>query len=266
MIRATALVFSALLLGGCRKKGAAPTLPDKSTADAKPTADTLFERTIEALGGRQQIEAGSNLVMHGKMEMPTMGLAMEMKRWQQAPDRALTVVTMPGVGEIREGFDGDTAWSMHPVTGPAIKQGAELAEERRNSDFYAALHYAEHYPTRTVVGQVTHAGEPCWQVDVNTTDNQSRTLFFALDDAMIMGSKGSVPTEMGAVPMTTTVEEVRELSGMPMATRTTVEVGAMTLVLVIDDLKVDVSASELPDFYPPEPVLALKAELDALPE
>jgi len=266
MMRTTPLLLAGLLLVGCPKKPAKPEVADKPAADAMPTADMLFERTIETMGGRQKVEAGSNLVMHGKMEMPTMGMSMEMARWQQAPDKALTVVTMPGVGEIREGYDGETAWSMHPVTGPAIKMGAELAEERRNSDFYAALHYAEHYPNRAVVGQVEHAGEPCWQVDVVTDDGQPRTLFFAVDDAMIMGSKGSVPTEMGAVPMVTTVEEVKDFDGMPMATRTAVEVGAMKMVLVIDSLKVDVSASELPLFSPPAPVQALKAELDALPE
>ena len=266
MMRTSLLILAATLLTGCPKKPPTPAAAEQAQADTQPTADMLFEQTIETMGGRDNIEAMQSLVMSGKMEMPAMGIAMEMTRWQQAPDKASTVIVMPGVGEIREGFDGKTAWSMHPVTGPAIKSGAELAEERRNSDFYAALHYADHYPTREVVGSKEHAGEACWQVDVVTSDGQPRSLYFAVDDGMIMGSTGSVPTEMGAVPMVTTITEIKEFNGFPMASRTSVEVGAMQMVLVIDDLKIDVPATELPSFTPPAEVQALQAELDALPE
>ncbi len=256
------VVVSGLVLLGCPH---APR-PAPEPSSAAPTADELFERYIAFSGGRDTITATQNLRMSGAMEMPDMQLSMPMVRWQAAPDRSLTTVSMMGVGEIQEGFDGATAWSVHPVMGPALKEGAELAEERRNSDFFGVLHYADHYPERAVAGQEEYGGEPCWRVEVKTDDQQPRTLYFAADDGMLVGTVASIPSEMGLVPMRSTVTAVRTFGEQVMASETLIEVGAMRMKLVIDSVEVNLPDDTLPSFAPPPAVQALKDELDNLPE
>lgn len=265
------LLITGLVLGlvACGPKKA-PTTPTARPPVAGPTselpsADAVFEQAIEASGGREALAAVQSFRLKGRMEMPAMGISMPMTRWQVS-GRALTHVEMSGVGLIREGFDGEVAWSEHPVTGPGLKDGAELAEERRNADLQAVLNFRDLYPTRTVKGEVQHAGKPCWELEVVTDDGQRRTLYYAVEDGFPMGSKATVPTEMGMVPMTTSVLEVGVLGGLPTAKRTRIDVGAMSMVLVVDAVTYDLPDSELPDFGPPESVQALQAELEALPE
>lgn len=231
-----------------------------------PTADQLFDHQIALSGGKAAILAVESRVLVGGMERTAEGVSMKMVTVQAAPDRMYQAATLPGIGDFVEAYDGQTAWSMNPVTGPAVKQGAELAEIRRSSDLYALLHYAEHYPERTLVGPAEHAGEPCWQVDVVTSDGQARTFYFAQDDGFLKGQAFDFVTEMGVLPAVTTFVAYERFDGMPIATRTLARIDTMEVVLTTSEVKHNVPADQLPDFAPPPAVAALQAELEALPE
>ena len=252
----------AAFLTGCPKPGAptAPKLPKQ------PTADQLFAHQIAISGGEAHIRALKNRVMVGMMERKAEGVTMRMVTVQAAPDRMLQAASLPGLGEFVEAYDGTTAWSMNPVTGPAVKQGPELAEVQRLADLYAPLHYAEHYPTRTLVGPVEHAGEPCWQVDATTDDGQPRTFYFAQDDGYLKGMAFDFVTEMGVLPAVTSFLAYERFDGHPIATRTLAMVDTMEVILTTSEVKHNVPTAELPDFTPPPAVQALQAELEALPE
>jgi len=240
--------------------------PSPAKLPKQPTADQLFEHQIALGGGKEKIESVQNRVQVGAMERTVEGVTMQMVTVQAAPDKMLQAASLQGLGEFVEAYDGTTAWSMNPVTGPAIKHGAELAEVRRLSDLYAALHYAEHYPTRTLVGETEHAGEPCWQVDAITDDGQARTFYFAQDDGYLKGMAFDFVTEMGVLPAVTSFMAYERFDGFPIATRTLAKVDTMEVILTTSDVQHNVPASDLPDFAPPPEVKALQAELEALPE
>jgi len=255
------VVLTTLLIG-CAK----PSGPTATTLPATPTADQLFEHQILLSGGAAHIQSIQNRVTAGMMERKAEGVTMRMVTYQAAPDRMLQAAVLPGFGEFVEAYDGETAWSMNPVTGPAIKGGAELAEFQRLSDLYAPLHHAEHYPTRAVVGLVEHAGEACWQVDATTNDGMPRTFYFAQDDGYLKGMAFDFATEMGVLPAVTTFLAYERFDGHPFATRTLARVDTMEVVLTTSEVLHNVPAEDLPDFRPPPEVQALLAEIEALPD
>jgi len=256
------LLFLGAVLVGCPKQSSTstPKLPKA------PTADQLFEHQVALAGGADALQAVQNRKMTGQMERTAEGVTLQMVTWQAAPDRMYQAAVLPGLGEFVEAYDGQTAWSLNPITGPAVKQGAELAEVVRLADLYAPLHHAAHYPQRTLVGEVEHAGEPCWQVDAVTNDGLPRTFYFAQDDGYLKGMAFDFVTEMGVLPAVTSFLAYERFDGQPIATRTLAKVDTMEVILTTSDVQHNVPADDLPDFAPPAAVKALQAELEALPD
>ena len=51
------------------------------------------------------------------------------------PDRALSKVTLGGIGDLIEGYDGTHAWSSSPMMGPMLSQGKELEQRKLRRRF-----------------------------------------------------------------------------------------------------------------------------------
>ena len=49
-------------------------------------------------------------------------------------------------------------WSLSPMTGPALAQGAELEQKRFDADFYAELHEAARYESMTTIEKTDFDG------------------------------------------------------------------------------------------------------------
>jgi hypothetical protein len=248
------------LLVACAPKSGIPKLPKA------PTADLLFEHQIALAGGRAAIERIENLVSTGAMERKAEGVVMPIVTVQAAPDSMYQTATLQGLGEFVEAFDGETAWSLNPVTGPAIKQDAELAQTRRLADLHAPLHYATHYPSRTLVGPVDFEGTPCWQVDATTDDGQPRTFYFRRDTGFLRGEALEFISEMGVLSTVISHEAWERFDGLPVSTRQVTRLGDIEVVVTTADVRYNLPAEDLPDFAPPAAVQALMDELNALPE
>ena len=253
----------AVLLSACGPR-TAPTSASKLPKD--PTADHLFEHQISLAGGAEAVTSIQNLVSKGAMERKAEGVVMPITTVQLAPDRMHQTATLQGLGEFIEAFDGETAWSVNPITGPAIKEGAELAQTRRLADIHAVLHYADHYPTRTLVGPVDFEGTPCWQVDAVTSDGQARSFFFNRDNGYLRAEKLEFISEMGTLSTVISHLAYERFQGFPVATRQVTYLGDIEIVVTTADVRYNVPEADLPDFSPPAAVQALMDELNALPE
>lgn len=70
---------------------------------------------------------------------------------EKAPNKILTIIIVEG-SAFREGYDGKTGWSEDAQSGVREQAGAELAETRRQADFYSPLNVHQHYSKLTLVG------------------------------------------------------------------------------------------------------------------
>ena len=70
---------------------------------------------------------------------------------EKAPDKMLTIIVISG-SAFRQAFDGTAGWAEDPQNGVREQSGAELAEAKRQSDFYSPLDLREHYSKLTVLG------------------------------------------------------------------------------------------------------------------
>jgi zinc protease len=124
----------------------------KATASSTPSADQILARYIEVEGGRAAWQKLTSRVSKGTIEVPSMNLSGTVEIHEKAPDRLLGVVTINGAS-FRQGFDGTVGWTDDPENGLREQSGAELAEARRDADFYHPMDLRKLYTKFTVTGK-----------------------------------------------------------------------------------------------------------------
>ncbi len=259
---AAALALTLMLPGPAlakKKKGG-----DKDTAPAAeslPAAADLFARHLEAMGGEEAILANTTSYARGTMTIPLQGLSASLEIWTQAPDRAHMVMVVPGLGSFRSGHDGTVAWGTDPMSGAVLREGAELLQAKRDSDYYSDLHYATRYPTMETLGQVQWGPYKAYKVHVVTPDGAEETIYFDQETGLRVGSERLNETEMGPMPVRMILEDFKVYSGLKLPMRISESTGPMEGIVVIEEVQLDTADFAMPPL--PVDVQALLDEQSA---
>ena len=131
---------------------------------ALPTARSIIDRHILAVGGRAAILARSSSHAVGTVSIPSAGMTGSVDVFTAKPDKSLLRITLGGIGSIEEGFDGKVGWSLSPMTGPTLVQGKELEQKRFDSDFLADLHSDGRYESMTTMEKTEFEGRSCYKL------------------------------------------------------------------------------------------------------
>ena len=129
-----------------------PAAPGGTAASVTPSADQILARYIEVEGGRDAWQKLTSRVSKGTIEVPSMNLSGTVEIREKAPDRLLGVVTINGAS-FRQGFDGTVGWTDDQENGLREQSGAELAETRRDADFYHPMDLHKLYTKLAVTGR-----------------------------------------------------------------------------------------------------------------
>jgi len=125
--------------------------PQSATPAASPTVDQIIDRYIAAIGGRAAMEKLTSRASIGTIDVPAMHLSGTVLIHEKAPNKILQVVVINGAA-FRQAFDGTVGWTDDPADGPRVLAGIELAEARRDADFYHPLHLRQIYSQLTLAG------------------------------------------------------------------------------------------------------------------
>lgn len=204
---------------------------------AVPTAREVVNSYLAAVGGEEAIRAHTVRVMEGTMEVPGQGMSAEIKIKAMAPNKTRMHLTIAGMGTIEGGFDGEVGWMINPMAGPMIQEGKELAQAKRQADYYADLHGDHLYKSMTNTGQAEFEGKPCWKVELVTPDDEKITEYFSIETGLIEGSDMTQESPMGPVTVTTVISDYKEFGGVLSPTRIAAQIGpGMTQVITIKSI------------------------------
>ena len=106
---------------------AAARAPQAEKPAALPAARDIIDRHIKERGGRQAIMARTSTHATGSVSLPAAGLSGKLESFHAKPNKFLQRMSLPGIGDIEEGFDGTVGWSVSPLTGPTLLDGKQLA-------------------------------------------------------------------------------------------------------------------------------------------
>lgn len=179
-------------------------LPAPAPTAALPSARSIIDRHIEAIGGRKAILSHTSSHATGTMTVAGSGITGALEIYSAKPDKSLVKINLGGIGEVVEGFDGVHAWSISPMTGPSLTQGKELEEKKFDANFYSDLHEEGRYASMKTVEKTTFDGRPCYKVSLTMKNGSEDIDFYDVQTGLKAGAIVTREAQMGMGPMSVT--------------------------------------------------------------
>lgn len=246
----TKLVRTLVLAGAASALAAAP-----ARAQELPAAREIINAYVNAIGGAEALSRAQHRHLVGEVSMPAAGMTMTMEIWQARPNKMTMVMSIPNIGEIRSGYDGQVAWSVNPFEGPKILDGAELEQTLRQADFDANLRFEHLFPTLETVERTEMAGRPCYRVRMVATNGDEAFGCFDVETKLLLSMSSRMESQAGTIESTQEFQDYRDFGGVKLPARTLMSMAGQQMVMTVKEV----------DTNPiPEATFALPAEIRAL--
>ena len=240
----------------------APARPPKTAAEAVqadpaklPSARSVLDRHVEAIGGRDAVLSHNSTSARGTLSMPAAGLTGTLEIYGARPNKTLLKVSIPGVGEVLEGFDGTHGWSLSPMTGPMLLDGKQLEEKRFDSDFYGELRGDERYASMTVLERTDFEGRACYKLRLVKKNGGEDIEFYDVATGLKAGSITTRESQMGTITGTQVTGDYKKFGNLLQPTRVRSSMGGMEQVITITAIEYDSVPASVFDM--PAPIKAL---------
>ena len=226
-----------------------------ATSEKLPSAREVLDRHVKAVGGREALMSKSSAHATGTVEVAGAGLKGTLELFQAKPNSVLMRISLPGVGDIQEGFNGTVGWTISPMTGPLILQGKQLEEKKLDADFYAEVQPEKRYASMTVVEKTTFEGRPCFKVRLVHKNGGEDFQFFDVETGLKSGSITTREMPMGAITATTVETDYKPFGNVLQPTKLTMTAGPIQQVMTVVSLEYDKVNPSV--FEPPAEIKAL---------
>ncbi len=234
----------------------------EAPAEALPTAKEVLDK-FRAACNLDGLKVTKNQLMVGTFAMPEQGVEAKMEAWAGAPNLIKVKVTIPGMGETFEGFDGTTAWSMDPMQGPVVKHGEVAEQSAFDADYFASIDTERFVEMETLAKEDFH-GTAAYKIRLQPRVGAEITAWYAVDTGLELGQETVHKTPMGDIPGMIRMFEYADFAGMKFPTKMEQTMMGMKQIITIEKLEFDVEPA--PDFSPPEAIQELLADPEARKE
>lgn len=217
------------------------TLPSTATVAATaseppgnlPALPDLLQKMIDALGGETAIRRHSHRTLSGTAEM--IGLPMKGPYLQKAsaPSRSLVEMHL-GDLVVRQGFDGQTAWSDTPMTGKQMVSGPAADMIRQQAQFYGPLDFPTTYKEIAITSFANFDGRDCVELKLVGQGGGTSFLYVDAKTGLTAGTKVMVETPMGLIETKTFSRNYRDFDGFRTATEISVESSVQRQLIKIE--------------------------------
>ncbi len=227
----------------------APAEQSKPAEAALPAPQTLIDRHIAAIGGVEAITSHNSVHVKGTVSMPANGMSGTVEVFTARPNKRLSRMTLAGIGDVSEGFDGTVAWSISPMTGPMLATGEELAQKAFDADFDSALGIASRYESMKTVEQTTFEGRPVYKLQLTRKGGDVDIEYYDVETGLKAGATNNVKSPMGTVEVTSSVTDYKKFGNLlqPTTVKQTMTGAVIVMTLTsVDYDNVDPALFELP--------------------
>ena len=201
--------FALLLL----RSSARAQTPAKPPADTG-TVDQILSHYLEVEGGRAAFEKLTSRVMTGTISVPSMSLTGTIELREKAPNRSLGIITINGAS-YRQGFDGTSGWTDDPQNGLRDQSGAELAEMRRESDFYHTLDLRKLYSKFTLTGKQDMGGRDAYVLEAAVPEGgPPEKMYFDAESGLLLRNTSQHHGPDGVSEFQQDYEDYRTVDGI----------------------------------------------------
>ncbi|HSJ06407.1 MAG TPA: hypothetical protein VK936_06885 [Longimicrobiales bacterium] len=230
---------------------------DALRAQDLPEAEALIGRYQQALGGTGALDGRNTMRAKGRFSMPAAGLDAAFESYAARPNRTAMRVEIPGFGEIRSGYTGDTGWSMNPAEGPRLLESAEAIQAADEAAFESTLRTPQSIASATTVERTSLGGQECYKVKLVWHSGRETHDCYGVESGLLVGTMTRQVTNMGTLDAVTLYDDYRSFDGVLMASRITIQVMGVEQVITVDEAAFNEDVEEA--VTPPAEIRALLA-------
>ena len=215
-------------------------LADDRAGRALPNAEEIVERHIFESGGVDAYEKLKTQRIRGSITFLSSNSEAPVETWASNGGRYYESVDVPGLGKQEEGSDGVVSWQRSPALGPRIKP--RNAAPGLGVTLDAAMVIGWRLLTKEVRTEAAERidGRDCWRVRlIPRGSNEIYLRWYDRRTGLLYRSNVSLPTEMGALPLTMTFEEYRDAAGLKWPTRIRMLTGGQNLLFTAADVRLN---------------------------
>jgi hypothetical protein len=194
-------------------------------AEVLPTADQLFDRYVQALGGKPAVDKIKTRTTKSTLLRPKLinsgtpraailnrGETWTIETFYKAPEKFLAVVTTPEE-VIYQGFIGSVGWTK-TSDGQHEMNSADVARIKRQADLYKDLNLKEQYSKIGLVGKERIGDREVYVVEARSLENKTEKLFFDVQSGLLLRRTVFTEIKLGLDPVQTDYEDYREVEGV----------------------------------------------------
>ena len=211
------------------------------SAQSAPSAADVIAKYVTAIGGKDAVMKITSLKTTSTMQLPAMGLTAEIEAYQAAPNKMATKSTIPGVGEMLQGTNGEIAWDANPMQGARLLSDKELAQTLEGADFYGNMLYpVDRFSKMENLGVVDFNGEKSYKLKLVRKDSgRETTHYFSVATGMILGAETVQESQMGSMQVSSTLSDYKEFGGVKFPTKSEVNMGANKMLMTITNVVIN---------------------------
>jgi len=230
--------------------------------EGEPTAESLIEKSLEAMGGRDTLESVESARITGTMNMGGME-APFLYEWK-APDKVRIEFTIQGMTGT-QAFDGETGWMVMPFMGKTDpeKMAPEDTEQiKDDADFRGPLYDPESKGyTVEFMGEEDVEGTPAYKLKLSKENGDVSYIYLDKDYMLEIRQEDDRTIRGQKMEMETTVGDYKEVDGLMLAHSREMRNSAMpegqagqTMIFDKVELNVDIPDErfEMPEVPAPE--------------
>jgi hypothetical protein len=184
-------------------------------AAALPKAEALFDKYVEATGGKAAYDKRRTEITKGVVRMAAAGVTGTVEIYSAAPNSQVTIMDVQGVGRIEQGTDGVNAWEVSAVMGPRLKDGQEKTEAFREALFNLPINWRKLYSKVETVAAEKTEGIDCYRVVATpNSGGKPETFWFDVKTGFTVKIKRVAVTSMGEIPAEIVMQDFKPAGGV----------------------------------------------------
>lgn len=225
-------------------------------AQSAPSASDVIAKYVAAIGGKDAVMKITSIKQTSTMQLPAMGITAEVEAYQAAPNKMASKSSIPGIGEMLQGTNGEIAWDANPMQGPRLLADKELAQTLEGADFYGNLLYpAERFTKMANLGLADFNGESCYKIQLVRKDSGRESMqYFSVATGLMVGAETTQESQMGSMTISSTMSDYKSFGGVKFPMKSEVNMGPNKMVMTITNVVINgapATAFDVPDAVKP---------------
>ncbi len=226
-----------------------------SSVAAQSPAEVLarYNKSVDPQGRFASIEGVRSTIT---MDMPAVGMSMTVNAVARRPNQVVVETEVPGVGTVRQGYDGTTAWAVDPMQGPRILAGMEAAAMIEGSTFNSMTRSPDLFSAMVAAGTADVAGDAATCVKFTWKSGRETTDCFSNATGLLTRTTAKQVTQAGEVEVEMFMKDYRLVNGLMIPHR--IESQLMGMAMVMTTTVMEFGPQQASLFELPPEIKALK--------